>query len=396
MAQKTKATMPGRQCSTESREQNQHTRGNAGGQSLSAPVITGTTALALLTSPNGGCLFLHTSYGVAQTQIERNTGKPRSFERYMAVVYRDRLNFAPADFVQPFGYFGAFLQWLQFSRVVTSLSHSFLELGGSFPSKSAKLQVQNAGSIHPNYLPSSRYSRKPYRIIAIHVLGKDLGRISFLSHKFRMCNKNALSHLCASSFSSNRLLGSMPRCCNSLRIIRLIQAASDSSPSCCWACSISSRNSGSSLNWNGGLPRLSFLCVDTSITPDVMCLCVMTHYIHVLQIATPRSAGTLPRRLTKPLYEVTIMAELQHTQTHPKFTWLFLATPKSHPDCSPVVLRFDTDTEENARAAFPGWEMVFAAKIRAEAPCRVAFFDYNPRRGWAFDSASDREVVGHD
>ncbi|HBY1559587.1 TPA: host cell division inhibitor Icd-like protein, partial [Klebsiella pneumoniae] len=53
-------------------------------------------------------------------------------------------------------------------------------------------------------------------------------------------------------------------------------------------------------------------------------------------------------------------------------------------------------TEENARAAFPGWEMVFAAKIRAEAPCRVAFFDYNTRRGWAFDSASDREVVGHD
>lgn len=112
--------------------------------------------------------------------------------------------------------------------------------------------------------------------------------------------------------------GSMPRCCNSLRIILLIQAASDSSPSCCWACSISSRNPGSSLNWNGGLPRLSFLCVDTSITPDVMCLCVMTHYIHVLQIATPRSAGTLPRRLTKPLYEVTIMADNQHTQTHPK------------------------------------------------------------------------------
>lgn len=205
---------------------------------------------------------------------------------------------------------------------------------------------------------------------------------------------NSLMNSCPLLFVQS--FDSIPRCCNSLRIIRLIQAASDSSPSCCWACSISTRNSGSSLNWNGGLPRLSFLCVDTSITPDVMCLCVMTHYIHVLQIATPRSAGTLPRRLTKPLYEVTIMAELQHTQTHPKFTWLFLATPKSHPDCSPVVLRFDTDTEENARAAFPGWEMVFAAKIRAEAPCRVALFDYNTRRGWDFDSASDREVVGHD
>lgn len=100
------------------------------------------------------------------------------------------------------------------------------------------------------------------------------------------------------SFVMCQPLGSIPRCCSSLRMMRLIQAASDSSPSCCCACSISSRSSGSNLNWNGGLPRLSFLCVDTSITPDVMCLCVVTHYIQERQIATPRSAGTLPRRLT--------------------------------------------------------------------------------------------------
>lgn len=194
------------------------------------------------------------------------------------------------------------------------------------------------------------------------------------------------------SFVMCQPLGSMPRCCSSLRMMRLIQAASDSSPSCCCACSISSRSSGSNLNWNGGLPRLSFLCVDTLITPDVMCLCVMTHYIQERQIATPRSAGTLPRRLTKPLYEVTVMAGSQHTQTRPEFTWLFLATPDHTPECTPVVLRFDADTEDKARAAFPGWDLVFAAKIRAQAPCRVAFFDYTTRRGWEFDSAAIQEV----
>ncbi len=157
--------------------------------------------------------------------------------------------------------------------------------------------------------------------------------------------------------------GSMPRCCNSLRIIRLIQAASDSSPSCCWACSISSRNSGSSLNWNGGLPRLSFLCVDTSITPDVMCLCVMTHYIHVLQIATPRSAGTLPRRLTKPLYEVTIMAELQHTQTRPEFTWRFLSTSERYPTAKPLVIYVNASSEQEARDTMPGVTLIFAARL---------------------------------
>ncbi|MCJ4396047.1 host cell division inhibitor Icd-like protein [Klebsiella pneumoniae] len=86
------------------------------------------------------------------------------------------------------------------------------------------------------------------------------------------------------------------------------------------------------------------------------------------------------------------MADNQSTQTRPEFTWLFLATPDHTPECTPVVLRFDADTEAKARAAFPGWDLVFAAKIRAQAPCRVAFFDYTTRRGWEFDSAAIQEV----
>ncbi len=120
--------------------------------------------------------------------------------------------------------------------------------------------------------------------------------------------------------------GSMPRCCSSLRIIRLIQAASDSSPSNCWACSMSSLSSGSSLNWNGGLPRLSFLCVDTSITPGVLCLCVMTHYTHKQQIATPRAVGAATRRLTNNVNRSNAMAKPQCNQTHPKNrVFIFLA-----------------------------------------------------------------------
>ncbi|MBS8952965.1 host cell division inhibitor Icd-like protein [Escherichia coli] len=111
----------------------------------------------------------------------------------------------------------------------------------------------------------------------------------------------------------NYPLGSMPRCCNSLRIIRFIQAARESSPSCCCAFSIFSRKSGSKRNWNGGLPRLSFLCADTLITPHVMYLCVVTHYTQSTQKAKPAGAMNTNGLLTKPLIEVKIMAIKEHS-----------------------------------------------------------------------------------
>ncbi|EPF0314036.1 host cell division inhibitor Icd-like protein [Enterobacter chuandaensis] len=39
------------------------------------------------------------------------------------------------------------------------------------------------------------------------------------------------------------------------------------------------------------------------------------------------------------------MAGTQHTQTRPKFTWLFPGTPRGH-TCLPVVLRTVADTED--------------------------------------------------
>ncbi|SBZ96974.1 Uncharacterised protein [Klebsiella quasipneumoniae] len=173
------------------------------------------------------------------------------------------------------------------------------------------------------------------------------------------------------SFVMCQPLGSMPRCCSSLRMMRLIQAASDSSPSCCCACSISSRSSGSNLNWNGGLPRLSFLCVDTLITPDVMCLCVMTHYIQERQIATPRSAGTLPRRLTKPLYEVTVMAGSQHTQTRPKYTWRFLALNRLDKNAKPCRISVEAETELEARCILA---QHFILSLSARLPIQGVYY----------------------
>ncbi|HEY2455556.1 MAG TPA: host cell division inhibitor Icd-like protein [Scandinavium sp.] len=59
------------------------------------------------------------------------------------------------------------------------------------------------------------------------------------------------------------------------------------------------------------------------------------------------------------------MADQQSTQTCPKFTWLFLGEPKGQ-TCTPITLRTQADTEEEARAAFCGWDLTFAAKIRTQ------------------------------
>ncbi len=162
-------------------------------------------------------------------------------------------------------------------------------------------------------------------------------------------------------------LGSMPRDCSSLRIIRLIQAAKDSSPSCCWACSIISRSSGSRRNWNGGLPRLSFLCVDTSITPIVMCLCVITHYIQLSRKAMPHGALTLTGHLTtndRTSIEVAMENHITPVTGRDSFTpnikflWRFFSCQQSR------YFTVEARSEQEARSMLPDAPCLFSARIR--------------------------------
>ena len=63
------------------------------------------------------------------------------------------------------------------------------------------------------------------------------------------------------------------------------------------------------------------------------------------------------------------------TNTRPAFTWLFLATPSDRPKATPIVLRTEADTEEQARNRFTGWSLVFAAQIRTGSPYQIAWYD---------------------
>src|SRR5690606_34288105 len=108
--------------------------------------------------------------------------------------------------------------------------------------------------------------------------------------------------------------GSMPRDCNSLRMMRFIQAASDSSPSCFLASSIAARRSLSKRNWKGWLPLRVLFWIDIIMTPNYYNLCVITCYIECNDKTTPRTGGTVPGRLTITLSEVT--------------SWLVISLPK--------------------------------------------------------------------
>ncbi|WP_312670701.1 host cell division inhibitor Icd-like protein [Pseudescherichia sp.] len=99
--------------------------------------------------------------------------------------------------------------------------------------------------------------------------------------------------------------------------------------------------------------------VDIWLTPDYLGL-VVKCMTDVYQKATPQTVSAVLGRLTKPLSEVTIMAELQHTQTQPKFTWRFLAL--SSIGCN--VVHIPASTEREAREQSPdGCVMVFAGRL---------------------------------
>lgn len=156
-------------------------------------------------------------------------------------------------------------------------------------------------------------------------------------------------------------LGSAPRVFSSLRITRLIQAASDSSPSCFCASSISALSSGSKRNWNGGFP-LGFLsvCVDTSITPVVLCLCVATHYTQLgVKTTKPGSALTLIGLLT------TTVKRLRLTNMAiSNFTFVLAQGKQRIADMQKI--RFITvlaGTEQEARSIAGASSLVFVSRL---------------------------------
>ncbi|HCL9664191.1 TPA: host cell division inhibitor Icd-like protein [Escherichia coli] len=172
---------------------------------------------------------------------------------------------------------------------------------------------------------------------------------------------------CAGLLVGCQPLGSIPRCCNSLRSIRLIQVANEVSPSALAASSSCALNSSGSRIWYGG-DRFSN-GVDMVITLNYYSYMVITIVLTITQKTTPRTVGAVTGRLTTNDRKRIEVAMLNHT-THPqgrdshnlnKYIWRFIALSTAQPR----VITIEATSEQEARQQSPaGCVMVFAARIR--------------------------------
>jgi len=87
--------------------------------------------------------------------------------------------------------------------------------------------------------------------------------------------------------------------------------------------------------------------------------------IRALENKTPSKGIRITRRgLTKPLNKVTIMADIQSTQTHPKFQYRFLALSRADMAAKPCRLSVEATTEKEARRLLaPHFILAFAARL---------------------------------
>lgn len=172
---------------------------------------------------------------------------------------------------------------------------------------------------------------------------------------------------CAGLLVGCQPLGSIPRCCNSLRSIRLIQVANEVSPSALAASSSCALNSSGSRIWYGG-DRFSN-GVDMVITLNYYSYMVITIVLTITQKTTPRTVGAVTGRLTTNDSRSIEVAMRNHT-THPqgrdshnlnKYIWRFIALSTAQPR----VITIEATSEQEARLQSPaGCVMVFAARIR--------------------------------
>lgn len=162
-----------------------------------------------------------------------------------------------------------------------------------------------------------------------------------------------------------QLLVSPERCCSSLRITRFSHAESVSSPSSAIAFSIASSIAGSTRNAICLLP-LGIFVFDMCLTLGLILFvsCNVYHVSDRCKERSPDSARNTSGPLTSNVNRSNAMAKPQCNQTHPKFTWRFLALNRHDKKATPCRLSVEAATEREARRILaPHFILSLAARL---------------------------------
>ncbi|PHM22026.1 hypothetical protein BDE27_2545 [Xenorhabdus ehlersii] len=157
---------------------------------------------------------------------------------------------------------------------------------------------------------------------------------------------------------------SIPRDCNSLRIILFIHADIDSSPSIFIASLIACSNCGSTLNAICLLPLGKYV-FDICNTQGVCCLCLTVYstFMSDVKQQRPEVLPTLSRRLANNVKESYAMDTPQHTQTRLKFTFLIASGTQRLVDIHPVrLITVLADSEVEARLLAGISSLIFVSR----------------------------------
>lgn len=148
----------------------------------------------------------------------------------------------------------------------------------------------------------------------------------------------------------------------------------------------------------------SFWCMTvytkTNYTKELTCKTLGTNFTYTLTVSgckntKPRRCSNTGRASNHNVIGANTMACQHSTQTRPKFVFLFLGTPNEFPNTTPTVLRVEADTEDEGRAKFVGWTLIFAAQIRTEAPCRLQLFSTDEGFMWVYEQRQTVKESSH-
>lgn len=350
MRNKTKAALQSCQCHYEKPKQIKHTRPVAGGQSLSTPVITGTAPLAQFGFQIRTALQYVSQEGSdfksRPLRVTKSHAHPQTTQK-LGCLWCTTLAHTP--FPQIWGELDQRAQSPKISGDtiteivivglgVTAVGHT-TEKSRSFdryPDIGYRCEENRIGQ-NQSYKNSGGQTPEDFQSAFMHFGYQPFGSIPFFRRASRPNSFIQFARLTLSAWAS------FSNCSLSSVGIRIWNAGAFPAPFGC---------------------RSRLMGVDMCVPIGVLFSLIGTHLNTVLsKKTTPRTVRAVPRRLTKPLSEVTVMAELQSTQTRPEFTWRFLALSAIGRN----VIHITATTEREAREQSPaGCVMVFAGRLPVE------------------------------